>query len=342
MEKNISYLALNFQLSEDTDPQGGGESHQAPGARLGRLPRQLLLVPAGNFGGLDGRTWHNPSPQAVIARTRQIGRDIPIDIEHATELKGPQGEPAPAQGWIRLADLKVIEGAIWGSVQWNNTGQALLADKAYRYYSPAFLYDNQGEVRSLKSVGLTNSQNLAALPALNHQTQNLKEGADDMSLPASVRQALGLGETANEADAVQAIGTLKQEHQLALNRAETPDPEQFVTKADYTLALNRANSAEDELKQRREAEISAEIDAAVKAGKVAPASKDYHLAICQQAGGLDKFRQFVAAAPVLVGTEGVGGKKPEGDQQQSKLNADELAICRDLGLTEDEFLSVKA
>lgn len=318
-----SYLAINFSLTGDDG-----------------LPGKLELIPAGEFSGLDGRSWNNAFPDTVIARTQTVGRDIPIDIEHATELKAPKGESAPAQGWIRLDDLEVIDGAIWGTVEWNNSGRALLGDKAYRYYSPAFLFDDQGEVRAIKSVGLTNTQNLSQLPALN--SQQPQGGADDMSLPAAIRQALGLKEDANEADAVQAIGTLKTEHQVALNRAETPDPDKFVTKADYELALNRATTAETALKAVRDQEIAAEIDAAVKAGKVAPASKDYHLAICQQEGGLEKFREFIKSAPVLVGPQGVGGKKLEGDQEQSKLSADELAMCRDLGITEAEFLSAKA
>lgn len=319
-----SYLALNFSLT-------GGDA----------LPDRLELIPAGAFSGLDGRGWNNPFPESVIERTRAVGRDIPIDIEHATELKGPQGEAAPAQGWLRLDSLEVIDGAIWGTVEWNNSGRALLGDKAYRYYSPAFLFAEDGEVRSIKSVGLTNTQNLSQLPALNSQ-QPEEGGADDMSLPAAIRQALGLKDDANEAEAVQAIGTLKSDHQVALNRADTPDPEKFVTKADYELALNRAATAETSLKGLRDAEITAEIDGAVKAGKVAPASKDYHLAICQQEGGLEKFREFIKSAPVVVGSQGVGGKKPEGDQEQSKLSADELAICRDLGITEKEFLSARA
>lgn len=324
-----SYLALNFVLADGTSPVGGDT-----------LPDRLELIPAGAFSGLDGRGWNNPFPESVIERTRAVGRDIPIDIEHATELKGPYGEAAPAQGWIRLDDLEVIDGSIWGTVEWNNSGRALLGDKAYRYYSPAFLFSEDGEVRSIKSVGLTNTQNLSQLPALN--SQQPEGGADDMSLPAAIRQALGLKDDANEAEAVQAIGTLKSDHQVALNRSETPDPEKFVTKADYELALNRASTAETSLKAVRDKEITAEIDAAVKAGKVAPASKEYHLAICQQEGGLERFREFIKSAPVVVGSQGVGGKKPEGDQEQSKLSADELAMCRDLGITEAEFLSAKA
>ncbi|WP_299734003.1 phage protease [uncultured Endozoicomonas sp.] len=322
-----SYLALNFSLTGDD-----------------ALPERLELIPAGVFSGLDGRSWNNPFPEAVIDRTRGVSRDIPIDIEHATELKGPKGEAAPAQGWIRLDDLEVIDGAIWGAVEWNNSGRALLGDKAYRYYSPAFLFDGDGEVRSIKSVGLTNTQNLSQLPALNQQqSQQPEGGADDMSLPAAIRQALGLKEDANEADAVQAIGTLKTDHQVALNRAETPDAEKWVPTETHQLAQNRAESAEKDLATYRTKEMEGEVDAAIEAGKIAPANRDHYLAICRQEGGIDTFRALAKTMPKVVSTEaGVGGKKPEGDQQQSKISADELAICRDLGITEDEYLAARA
>ena len=322
-----SYLAINFSLTGDNG-----------------LPDKLELIPAGEFSGLDGRSWSNTFPDTVIARTRAVGRDIPIDIEHATELKAPKGESAPAQGWIRLDDLEVLDGAIWGTVEWNNSGRALLGDKAYRYYSPAFLFDDQGEVRSIKSVGLTNTQNLSQLPALNHESTNQPQGgADDMSLPAAIRQALGLREDANEADAVQAIGTLKTEHQVALNRAENPDLQKFVPAETHELALNRADTAEKALTEYRTREMEAEVDAAIEARKIAPANKEQYLAMCRQEGGLENFREIVRKSPEIISNDGgKGGKKPEADQEQSKLTADELAICRDLGISETEYLAAKA
>lgn len=320
---NTTYLALNFALTD-------GDT----------LPERLELIPAGAFSGLDGRSWNNPFPESVIERTRAVGRDIPVDIEHATELKGPKGEAAPAQGWVRLADLEVIDGAIWGKVEWNNSGRALLDDKAYRYYSPAFLFDDDGEVRSIKSVGLTNTQNLSQLPALNQQQPG---EIDDMSLSAAIRQALSLKDDANEADAVQAIGTLKNDYQLALNRAETPDPQKFVPKADLELALNRASTAETALKAVNDQKLEAAIDHAIQVErKIAPASRDHYLALCRQASQpLEMFQQLVGTLPAIIGTDGVGGKKPDGDKEQGKLTTEELAMCRDMGLTEAEFLAAK-
>ena len=315
-------LALNFELSDS-----------------GKAPDELPLIPAGSFSGRDGRTWHNSDPVAVINETRRVGRDVPFDIEHATELKGPKGEPAPAQAWIRVDQLEVRDGIVWGRVEWNDHGRQLVESKAYKYYSPAFYWDKSGQVRLLKSVALTNTHNLRELPALNHESQKPPGESDDMKLSAAIRQALGLKEDADEAAAVSAIGTLKTDRQLALNRAETPDADKFVPKADYELALNRATTAETSLKSFQDKEVEAEVDAAIKAGKVAPASKEYHLATCRQEGGLERFKSFVASAPKIISTEeGKGGKKPEG-AAHSKLTDEQLALCHQSGVSEEEFLS---
>ena len=316
-------LALNFELSES-----------------GKAPEELPLIPAGSFSGRDGRTWQNSDPQAVINETRRVGRDVPLDIEHATELKGPKGEPAPAQAWIKVDQLEVRNGTVWGRVEWNDHGRQLVESKSYKYYSPAFYWDKSGQVRLLKSVALTNTHNLRELPALNHETNSQKPSgeSDDMKLSAAIRQALGLQEDADEAAAVSAIGTLKTDRQLALNRAETPDADKFVPKADYELALNRATTAETSLKSFQDKEIEAEVDAAIKAGKVAPASKDYHLATCRQEGGLERFKSFVESAPQIVSTEAdKGGKKPEGSEQ-CQLTDEQLALCHQMNISEEDFL----
>lgn len=66
----------------------------------GNLPEWVELVPSGQVVGRDGRAWINSDPQAIIAAFADSGADLPVDIEHATELKAPLGDPAPAAGWV--------------------------------------------------------------------------------------------------------------------------------------------------------------------------------------------------------------------------------------------------
>ena len=313
-------LALNFQIPKlDTDEP----------------PKWLLLVPSGSFTGRDGRQWHNPNPQQVIDETRRVGLDLPVDIEHATEIKGSQGEFAGAVAWLPITALEIRDGAIWGRIEWNEHGSHYVTGRQYRYYSPAFHHDRTGKVIRLASVGLTNRSNLPELPALNRQTE---EPTMDKILAA-----LGLKADASEDDAVTAISTLKSDHQLALNRAQAPDPAKFIPVETHKLALNRAETAEQQLadnaKEALEADATALVDEAIEGGKIAPANRDHYLALCRQDGGMAQVKELLAVAPKVMEEQKPKDERPR--HSDSKLTDVELATCRQLGISEDEYLSVR-
>jgi phage I-like protein len=291
-------------------------------------PDWVQLVPAGPaILGRDGRGWRMSDPEAV-ARAFDPSKEPQIDIEHASQLLAPQGMPAPAVGWIKA--LEVRDGSVWGRVEWTAEGAATVTSRAYRYLSPAFTYDPDTlEVQKIICAGLTNNPNLE-MAALNASTK-------EITMDPAILEALGLKAGATAADAVVAINTLKSEKSVALNAAQTPDPSKFVPKADHELALNRIATFEADAKARREAEIVAVVDAAVAAGKVAPASKDYHLASCRAEGGLDRFKAMIETAPVIAPASGLDGKKPEGGEVA--LNAEHKAAAAALGIPVDKYMA---
>ena len=285
----------------------------------------LPLVPPGVFSGNDGRTWNNSNPDAVVAA---FNKKRPFDVEHATHIKGPKGERAPAVGWI-LA-LQNIGGEVWGMVDWNSEGREMLEKKEYAFYSPAFTFDDAGTVLSIASVGLTNEPNLDQLPALNREET-------PMPLPVELTQALGLGADADTASALTAINTLKADRQLAMNRAAAgPDLTLFVPKETYELALNRATTAEAKVKETEEAKLGALVDDAIKAAKISPANRDMFLGMCRQDGGVEKFNAFVASAPVIADASAVSTTT---QQQGATLSKDELALCRAMGVQPETWLA---
>lgn len=298
----------------------------------GGAPDWVMLVPAGpKITGRDGRWWQVSNPQ-VVADRFDPAKEPQIDIEHSSEIKAPQGEPAPAVGWIK--GLEVRDGAIWGRVEWTPMGAGLVSERAYRYLSPVFTYDfNTGEIGKLMSAGLTNQPNLE-LAALNRTQQE-----NDMD-PA-VLQALGLNTTAAAADAVVAITALRGERDTARNAAQTPDPTRFVPAADHQLALNRIQTFEAEASARRDAEINAAVDGAIAAGKIAPSSRDFHMAACRAEGGLDRFSSYIAAAPAIAPPSGLDGKSPDKTETQGTLGPEELAICRAFGTDPTTFAAAK-
>ena len=308
------------------------------------VPLYVELLPASESGewiaGRDGRKWKLSSPAAVQDRFAERDMDLPIDIEHATEIKGAEGEPAPAMAWIK--SLQIREGgSIWGLVEWNHEGEWLVESKQYRYLSPVFTYDKEsGEILELLSAGLTNQPNLK-LTALN-RAQNQPEGNEDMALSKAMCQALGIAEDADEATALTAIEQLKTDKETALNRAESPSLEKFVPRADYDAAMNRATTAEQTLADRDQADqdtkIEIAVNAAIEAGKIAPSSKEYHIAACRAEGGLEQFEQFVESAPVIADPAGLDGNPPNAGVA---LNAEEKQAADLMGISHEEFAKAK-
>lgn len=322
---------MNRQKNGYQTALNGSEIATHPGA----IPEWVELIPAGRVQGRDGRGWENGNPQGIIGMFLNSGRDLPIDLEHATELKATKGEPAPAVGWVKALENR--GGSIWGRVEWNSIGQELVGGKQYRYLSPVILYSKEsGEIAGLTSVGLTNRPNLK-LTALNHQGEDPKEEGMDLKV---LLAAIGVSATATEAEALNAIEKMKSDLATAMNSAgQAADLAKFVPRGDYDAALSRATNAEsvlaDQKKQALETAINSEIELALKAGKIIPATVDYHKAQCQQDGGLDRFKAYVAAVPAIGGPSGLDGKEPDG--QGKALNAEEAQIAAMFGNTVEDI-----
>lgn len=297
-------------------------------AETGKDGVWLPMIPAGEFTGVDGRSWINPNPDAIVAR---FTKKRPFDIEHSTHIKGPKGEPAPAYGWI--TKLENRDGEIWGYTEWNEDGAKLIEGKSYAFYSPAFAYtEEDGVVFAFESSGLTNDPNLD-VPALNRKEE------EPMKLSQPIRAALNLGEDATEQDAVTAINTLQSEKDVALNRSNQPDLNKYVPKETYDIALNRATDAESKLAEIAEQEIDDLVQGAIDEGKIAPANKEMYVGTCRTEEGLKQFKAFIETAPQIATNAQV--KTPKQQDGKPKLEEHELALCRKMGVTEEEFLTAK-
>lgn len=297
-------------------------------------PEWIQLLPAGpEIKGRDGRAWNLADPENVISAFNTYGADLPIDFEHATHVKGDMGEAAPAVGWIKGLEARNKE--IWGRIDWLDAGRDAVVSRSYRYISPVFGYSkSSGNILGIKSAGLTNQPNLQ-LSALN------KEGnQEEPSMEKALLDALGLTEGASTDDALTAINKLKSDEATARNRADNPDVGSFVPRADYDLAMNKIRKFEGDEQSRREDEITASIDAAVEAGKIAPVSRKYHTAACREEGGLKRFNDLMGASPEIAGKEDFSGKDPA--KASTALSTEEIAACRALGMSEEDFATAKA
>lgn len=304
------------------------------------VPEWVELIPAGvQVKGLDGREWINDEPQAVLNHftdLQKAGRDLVFDFEHATELKAPNGDQAPASGW-GVALQSRTDGSIWARVDWTDAGSQAIAAREYRYLSPVLIYEkNTRRIVGIQSVALTNKANLL-VTALNSQEQPTTETPMDLTELLAV---LGLPATATIKDAIKAITDLKaaeetSEGELAIanNRANNPPLDKFVPRGDYDTALNQASAATRKLAEIEQQQLTGQIDTvinqALAAGKITPATKEYHVANCQQAGGLERFKAFVASAPEIAKPSDLDNRRPE--NQDIALNTEQRTIADAFG-----------
>ena len=355
--------AVALTLS-DTDGQG-----QAPGRALLSMPvasfvatgtalqaasGRIQLFPAGTFAARDGRpgnlrgvnatSWRLTAQdaEAVIAHWQRTATPLVVDYEHQTQLAAQNGQPAPAAGWITSLEWEEGRG-LFAGVDWTDKARAHIRAGEYRYISPVFAFDRQsGAVLRLICAALTNHPALDGMDAASATFTPYEEPPMKQILAA-----LGLPETADEAAALAALTTLRQERDSAKAQAEAaPDPQKFVAMATFSAVQKEAAQLRGELtKLENEAQAAAlkdDIEAALKDGRLTAATKGWAESLAKTAP--DALKAFLATQPpvqALTGTQ-TGGRTPAGDKPGTvSLTAEELHICERLGLTREEFIEAR-
>ena len=319
-------------------------------ATRGDVPTDIMLIPAPNSDGMilgaDGRWFRNDTPDAVISLW--ANRDVALqgDYDHRSEL-GYENDTS-ACGWVE--SLYVKDGAIWATVDWTSDAQQKIADRQYRYISPSFFVtEEQKNIVELTSFALTNRPNLA-LKALNREgsvqstTANCAENQPheketDMD-KKQLCQVLDLADDTPDADVLAKIKELN---------TKQPDKQKqdvdMVPKADYEYALNRANTAEQQLADKATAELNAmaeqAVDDAITAKTIAPATREYHLNNMKSADDIASFKETYANADPIVGATPALNNADATDA--SGLTAEQRATYTQLnmaehGVSEEEYV----
>ncbi|MDR1858799.1 MAG: phage protease [Treponema sp.] len=309
------------------------------------VPSRIMLVPADKIvKGRDGREWKNPNPRQTALNSMARLPLLPIDENHSTDLSAPKGGASPALGWMKnlCADAS---GAVWADVEWTERGRDAILKKEYRFISPVFLFNKEGEINCTLRAALTNSPNLN-LPALN--SERLENINEEKFMDKALLAALGLPETATEADALaaaKAMNAAKAKADAQTDRSPV-DLTAYAPRADLNAMEARASAAEKQLAELNAARLKQEaetaVDEAIKARKFAPASRAEYLALCATEAGLESFRKIAAATPAIIGegTQAPEGTPPAGGSGVA-LNAEEAAVARAMGYTVEEYQKIK-
>lgn len=350
---------------------------QALNAAEGGAPEWIELLPPGiEIRGRDGRIFINNAPEDVIAAFHKAAIDIPIDWEHATVVKGNKGDEAPAAGWI--VALKAEEnGSVWGRVNWNEKGKQQVEAKEYRYISPVILVEKAANrVVKIESVGLTNKPNLH-LQALNRQEDGseLETIAAELGLGAmaTTEEVLSAIKAKQQAilDAQERSGSSEGDQEqlneimgalglvagagineiLAAVRAQDAQLEQLgqeVNSARYGEAQvrNSYQALQRQVEANQIAQENAEIERvvgqAVDDALILPADTAFFRAACRTENGMEGFQRFLAMTPGwkhLFKTQTLG-LAPE-DRPATRLTTHEQAVCRNLGLSSEQYTQAK-
>ena len=196
---------------------------------------------------------------------------------------------------------------------------------------------------------------MALLKALNLPTTETTTEAQALgavaalkaAVPESVTKVLGLPATVAESDLVTALAALKTKADTAgelttevasLKAAKpgTPDPTKYVT-------IEALNEVSAEVAQLKAAQAGNEVDALIEAARVqGRLYTPQQEAAWRDVGktSIAQLKSLIAAnAPVLAlaGLNQTGGKKLDKADPNAPLNDDQLAMCKHMGLTTEEF-----
>ena len=158
--------------------------------KLSATGNAFMLFPAGEFRANDGRpaecaSWvmNAANAQVLIAAAKAKGVDYVTDYEHQTYKSKQNGKPAPASGWFHELEWREGDGLYAVNVRWTANASAMIAADEYRYISPVFSYDYDGNITGLLNAALTNTPALDDMEAVLLAAASMLSGDLTEDLP---------------------------------------------------------------------------------------------------------------------------------------------------------------
>lgn len=321
--------------------------------------REIQLLPAGAFVARDGRpgpgkSWRIDAALAahVIGAASARATPFVIDYEHQTLHAEANGEPAPAAGWFKTLEWREGQGLYATDVEWTARARAMIEAGEYRYLSPVFGYAPGGEVREILMAAITNNPALDGMEALALRAAARFSPAEESHMNELLKKllaAIGLPETADEAAALGAVAALKAdagklagvESQLAALKAQTPDPARYAP----VEAMRELQGQVAELTTRlHDREVGDLVEAALADGRLLSAQEEWARKLGGQdlaalKGYLDTAQPVAALKGTQTGGRDPGQGRPAG---AAHLTEPELAVCKAMGLTAEQYVAAKA
>jgi phage I-like protein len=257
-------------------------------------------------------------------RKRQSG-ELVIDYDHASEFPElAKGQPIPAAGWLReIDDEPDAQGVLWGKAEFTQRAREMIAAKEYKYISPGIDWGVRDKVSgeqqgaTLTHVALLNRPFFDMLPAVQLSEQGWVADATEREVGTmAVKQLILADRAASKVRVVLEDGT---ETVLSVEGL-TPEPK-VVQLSDVkrdkegrldfsSLPHEQGTLIAGEVFHAQQ--VQAELDAAVKDGKITPAQRPHYekLALSDLAGFRDLMKTM--KSQIDLSERGIGGGGGEG------------------------------
>ena len=316
----------------------------------GRAPTEIQLTPSGRFKAKDGRPqglpgWniHRRNADQILAAASNQKDQFLVDYDHQTLYTRENGQPAPAAAWFKNLEWREGVGLFATDVEWTETAKVAIESREYRYISPVLSYDKKtGNITGILMAALVNYpaidglNDLSAQAAAHFSLTNPEENPVDEELLT----LLGLAPSADGEAVKQAVTSLKAradqvsalETEVAVLKAENPDPEKYVPVATVTALRDQIAALSTQVNDR---ELNELIQAGLSDGRILPEMEDWARSLGKKdLAALKGFIETAQPIAALKRTQTDGNPPREGG---NGLTSDETAVCKQLGLSEEEF-----
>jgi phage I-like protein len=327
------------------------------------LPEWIRVLPRGAVELSDHREpfmVDEASLMSMAADFRSRGVDLVIDYEH----QSLQGERAPAAGWIK--ELEARGDGLWARVDWTQQARDYLEKKEYRYFSPVLRLDPETRRPvALMHMGLTN------VPAIKHLPPLVARWGGEGTSPGALRSGPTVRTRAEKMDSVKEKAKMVEQLKRLMGLEPEVEEAAVLGKAmeafrDLAATLNlpgevsvaQLKGAVEALKAGATRLLKTEealqvltgrlasetadrlVEEALKAGKVSPAQHGWALEYCRR--DPEGFRTYADRAPKLVPLGEELQLLREDHHDERGLLPEELAVCRSLNVSPEEYLKAKA
>lgn len=289
------------------------------------VPEWVCILPLGTVELNDGRDSllvDQDSLEKILEAFAKRGTDLVVDYEHQTM----NGVRAPAAGWIK--ELRIGPEGLWARIEWTEAAAEYIQKREYRYFSPVLVVDGESrQVVALINLALTNQPAICNIPALAAKMtegtlvvvthtfkQASKEKEKDKAMLEKLQTLFQLPEDATEDMVIEHIRVLTVPQVpaeilsvLNLKSDVSVDEvkEKILSLKTNTDRLAKVETELETLRQARADDLANQtVEAALKAGKLAPNMRDWAMNYCKS--DPEGFKTFVAAAPQAWPKENFG------------------------------------